>query len=132
MADEILERFTLGIDKFNKGEFYECHDILEDVWFEIRGQDRKFYQGLIHLAVGFYHILHRNNPKGALSQLNKGVTKLSAFKPAYQGVELENLVRKVERCINEIIFFHEEKLGNLNGMTIPKINFDSASFKFPS
>jgi predicted metal-dependent hydrolase len=75
MQNDILERFNLGIDKFNEREFYECHDILEDVWFEIRGQDRKFYQGLIHLAVGFYHILHKNNPKGALSQLNKVITK---------------------------------------------------------
>jgi predicted metal-dependent hydrolase len=129
MQNDLLERFNLGMDKFNEREFYECHDILEDVWFEIRGQDRKFYQGLIHLAVGFYHILHKNNPKGALSQLNKGITKLSTFKLAYQGVELENLVRKVEVCINEITLFREGKLKDLSGMIIPKIKFDSSSFK---
>lgn len=132
MDDGIIERFTHGIDKFNEGEFYECHDILEDVWFEIRGQDRKFYQGLIHIAVGFYHILHRNNRKGALSQLNKGITKLSVYKPAHQGVELENLLQSVDKCINEIILFREGNLKDLNRMVIPKIKFDSASFNINS
>jgi hypothetical protein len=83
MENGILERFRKGINKFNSFSFYECHDILEDVWFDIRGPSRRFYQGLIHLAVGFYHILERENPKGAISQLSKGIVKLNDFKPGF-------------------------------------------------
>jgi predicted metal-dependent hydrolase len=102
MDSDLLERFTKGINKFNNGEFFECHDILEDIWFEIRGKERNFYQGLIHLAVGFYHLLYRENPKGALSQLNKGTAKLSPYKPEYHGVELNELLEKVSVCIVKI------------------------------
>ncbi len=128
MNDDILERFHEGIRKFNNGSFYECHDILEDVWFDIRGQSRKFYQGLIHLAVGFYHILERNNPKGAISQLTKGTEKLSDYKPSYQGVELENLLAKVHKCIQSIKDIQPGTTNDFDPGLIPQISFDRQKF----
>jgi len=121
MDDGIFERFREGINLFNKHSFYECHDVLEDVWFDVRGSSRRFYQGLIHLAVGFYHITVRENPKGALSQLGKGIEKLSDYKPNFQGVELNCLLKDIEKC-REII-----KKGNheeFDIKLIPKIIFE--------
>jgi uncharacterized protein len=128
MEDGIFERFCEGINKFNEGSFYECHDILEDVWFDIRGPSRRFYQGLIHLAVGFYHILVRENPKGAVSQLSKGIEKLKDFEPKFQGVELARLLGEIETCLEEI-----RKSGAIgfNPEFIPKIDFNSSLFKEP-
>jgi predicted metal-dependent hydrolase len=125
MDDGIFERFRDGISLFNNHSFYKCHDVLEDVWFDVRGSSRRFYQGLIHLAVGFYHITVRENPKGALSQLGKGIEKLSDYKPAFQGVELNNLLQKIEMC-REII-----KKGTpeeFDTKLIPKISFDEKLF----
>jgi predicted metal-dependent hydrolase len=130
MDSDLLERFAEGINKFNNGEFFECHDILEDIWFEIRGKDRNFYQGLIHLAVGFYHLLYRENPRGALSQLNKGTAKLSSYKPGYQGVELNELLEKVSVCIEKI-----ERINKGEGkmkITVPLIHFKKKLFKIPN
>jgi predicted metal-dependent hydrolase len=128
MEDGIFERFAEGIKKFNSGSFYECHDILEDVWFDVRGPSRRFYQGLIHLAVGFYHIVERENPKGALSQLSKGVDKLNDFIPGFQGIELSALLNKINKCIELI------KKGGVTGFDkkfIPKIKFDASLFREP-
>jgi predicted metal-dependent hydrolase len=127
-SDDIVVRFSEGIKKFNEGEFFECHDILEDIWFEIRGSSRNFYQGLIHLAVGFYHITVRENPKGALSQLNKGIKKLNEYKPEYNGVELNHLLEKVTSSIKiiERSLIHSRK--NFPANIIPKILFDAKKF----
>ena len=125
MNDGIFERFRDGINLFNNHSFYECHDVLEDVWFDVRGSSRRFYQGLIHLAVGFYHITVRENPKGAVSQLGKGIEKLLDYKPEFQGVELDNLLKKIEKCRNLI------KNGNpeeFDARLIPKISFDENLF----
>jgi predicted metal-dependent hydrolase len=129
LEDNILSGFSEGIKKFNCGDFFECHDILEDVWFEIRGHSRRFYQGLIHLAVGFYHIQERNNPKGALSQLNKGIVKLKEYVPEYQGVELKQLLKKIDKCIHEIEQIRENKTNVFDEVLIPKINFNPDKFK---
>lgn len=124
----ILKRFQKGIDLFNNHSFYECHDVLEDVWFDVRGSSRRFYQGLIHLAVGFYHITVRENPKGAISQLGKGIEKLSGFKPAFQGVELNKLLIDIEKCIEEV---KKVNRGSFDKETIPEIVFDPGSFDEP-
>ncbi len=129
--ESILARFSKGITKFNGGSFYECHDILEDVWFDVRGSSRLFYQGLIHLAVGFYHILERENPKGAISQLSKGINKLSEYKPQFQGVELDTLLKRIEACIEAVKSLGKDKIHEFDRGMIPKIKFNPALFKEP-
>ena len=44
-----------GIELFNAREFYECHEVLEDLWRPTQGVERFFLQAVIHFAVGFYH-----------------------------------------------------------------------------
>lgn len=128
MDEGIFERFREGINKFNSFSFYECHDILEDVWFDVRGSSRRFYQGLIHIAVGFYHILERENPKGAISQLSKGMDKLNDFKPEFQGVELSQLLKDIEKCLENM---RKESVIGFNRKLIPKIKFKASQFREP-
>ncbi len=125
MDNGIFVRFREGINLFNNHSFYKCHDVLEDVWFEVRGSSRRFYQGLIHLAVGFYHITVRKNPKGAVSQLSKGIEKLSDYRPGYQGVELDSLLKEIEMC-RDII--KNGISGEFDIKLIPKISFDEDLF----
>lgn len=56
---------------FNRGQFYEAHDSLEDLWLEDRrGPDGDFYKGLIQLAGAFVHLQkHRLRPAAALFTL---------------------------------------------------------------
>jgi predicted metal-dependent hydrolase len=128
MENGIFERFLEGINRFNSGSFYECHDILEDVWFDVRGPSRRFYQGLIHLAVGFYHIIERENPKGAISQLSKGLDKLNNFKPGFQGVELSSFLKEIEKCLEVI---KKEGVSGFEPKFIPKIKFNEELFRKP-
>jgi len=88
------EQFQRGIDEFNRGCFFECHDTLEDLWHETRGADRLFLQGLIQVSVGFYHLLNRNY-KGATSQFTRGLNKLEQYSPAHRGIELEGFMKSV-------------------------------------
>ena len=41
---------------FNRGEYYEAHDILEHLWLRCQDSNRSFYQGLIQFAGAFVHI----------------------------------------------------------------------------
>ncbi len=88
-------------EEFNSGRFFECHDVLEDVWLGLLGPPRDFFQGLIHVAVGFYH-LSLGNLSGAESQLDKGLRKLSNYPNGYLGMELVNLRSDIERWLTRI------------------------------
>jgi predicted metal-dependent hydrolase len=122
MDKEIRKRFLEGINRFNEGNFYECHDILEDVWFDVRSENRRFYQGLIHLAVGFYHITEKQNPDGALLQLKKGVQKLTPYLPGYEGIDLKNLLKGIQNCIQQIEKLKDGKVERFDVGKIPKIH----------
>src|ERR1700722_2327179 len=56
---------------FNRGLFYEAHDVLEELWLPDRqGWNGAFYKGLIQLAGAFVHLQkNRLRPSAALFKL---------------------------------------------------------------
>ena len=90
-----------GIELFNAREFYECHEVLEDVWRPARGAERFFLQALIHFAVGFYHH-QQGNRTGAELQLRKGLRKLAGYLPEFQGVTTARLWREGQAALETI------------------------------
>lgn len=91
---------------FNRGEYYEAHDVLEHLWLRSSGPERDFFQGLILLAGGFVHLrknylrpLHfkdgRRLPAARrLFQLSE--TRLAAFPEIYWRLNLR-MVRELIR-----------------------------------
>lgn len=96
---EFKKHFSTAVNQFNRHHFFECHDTLEDLWMEIRTSERLFFQGLLHVAVGFYHFENRNF-KGCFSQLSKAEQKLSRFPDGYRGVGLTSLLTGASRIKN--------------------------------
>jgi len=95
------DRFHEGIRLFNRGEFFECHEVLEEVWTAEHGPRRLFLQSLIHIAVGFYH--HgRGNPAGAVRQLRKALRKLGVYLPECEGVDTARLYKEAEAALRQI------------------------------
>lgn len=93
--------FREGIRLFNHGEYFECHEVLEEVWTPERGPRRLFLQSLIHVAVGFYH--HgRGNRAGAERQLRKALRKLGGYLPECEGIDTARLYREAEAVLQQI------------------------------
>ena len=93
------ERFHQGIHEFNERHFFEAHDILEDFWHEYRETDRTFIQGLIQVAVGFYHF-ENGNYKGSRSQFSKAVAKLQDYLPDHHGIEMQQFLDQIKQWLN--------------------------------
>ena len=94
--------FQRGVELYSGGSFFECHEALEDLWRPMRGPHRLFLQALIHFAVAFYH-LERRNPPGAERQLRKGLRKMAAYVPLYEGVDTAALYRDGQICLERIL-----------------------------
>jgi predicted metal-dependent hydrolase len=84
------ERWRRGIDLFNRAEFFECHEVLEEIWTPERGPRRQFLQAVIHVAVGLYHC-RRGNVPGAIAQLHKALRKLAGYLPAVDDIDSARL-----------------------------------------
>lgn len=53
--------------------------------------EKPFYQGILQVAVGFYHLSNLNWRGGAIL-LGEGISRLRRFEPRYKGVVVETLV----------------------------------------
>jgi predicted metal-dependent hydrolase len=101
LSDEERRQLAEGMAQFNQGLFFECHDTLEDLWTGVRGPARDFFQGLIQVAVGFYH-LGNDNRGGAATMLRRGLGRLAKYPDGYGGVELVRLRREVEEWLERV------------------------------
>ncbi len=94
--------FRRGVELYRAGAFFECHEVLEDLWRPMRGPHRLFLQALIHFAVAFYH-LERQNRIGAERQLRKGLKKLQGYLPLYEGVDTAAFHHDGQSCLGRML-----------------------------
>ena len=94
-------RLQKGIEEFNQQLFFECHETLEEIWLEERGEDRKFYQGIIQIAAGYFK-LQQGVPAGAIKLWRMGLEKIEPYSPVYLGVELASFSAAVRQNLDEL------------------------------
>jgi uncharacterized protein len=85
--------FWQGIEEFNRQEFYACHDTLEALWLEACDPEKTFYQGILQIAVGCYHLSNRNW-NGAVMLLGEGIRRLRNYQPTYNDINVGQLVEQ--------------------------------------
>lgn len=90
-----------GVGLINRGEFFEAHEVLENLWRSEVRDVRYLYQGLLLVGIGFYH-LRRGNPTGARSTLARGLALLDHFRPVCQRVDVESFFGEARQILEEI------------------------------
>ena len=82
--------YEQGIDLFNEGRFFECHEAWEEIWKRSDGEVKLFYQGLIQAAVAILHA-QRGNLEGARSLHQKAREKLDPLADEHMGIALAEM-----------------------------------------
>lgn len=87
---------------FNRGLFYEAHEVLEALWLpNRRSHEGSFYKGLIQLAGAFVHLQkNRLRPAGALLRLARD--NLASYPPAYQGIQTASVIRLINDWLERL------------------------------
>lgn len=81
------DRYKKFFQLFNERDFYECHEVLEDLWMETTEEERPYYQGLIQTATAFYKI-ECGNMGGARKLFESGLNYLKPFPASYMSFDL--------------------------------------------
>jgi hypothetical protein len=126
-TDDYDARYLEGIRWFNQQEFFEAHEVWEDVWRDNPGASHKFYQGLIQVAVCLHHF-RRGNTRGARKLYKSSTAYLDRYRPTYQGLDIQQLFDQLERCCREIATSEETfPSGKYDPSLAPKIKLASPS-----
>ena len=95
MQDYPLEYYEFFI-KFNEGDYYTCHDLLEEMWMTDKGN--LFFKGLLQMSVAIYHYEY-GNIKGARLMMKAAHDYLQDYRPMHWGIDLEYVYSFIEECL---------------------------------
>lgn len=121
-ASELRIALHKGVLLFNHHLFFEVHEILEAQWVKETGAVKRFLQGLIQIAVAFYH-LENHNLRGAQSLLQDGLEKIAPHQPAFTGIELSPFVAHLQACQEELLRLSPDSPVQSWAGLIPQMHF---------
>ena len=104
---------------FNDQQYYEAHDVLEQLWLKALEPEIQFYKGLIQLAGAFVHLQkqfrrpthptdgRRLRPAWRLFKLAH--KNLITFSPAFHGLRVEQTIKLIELTVQQLEQSHFAK-----------------------
>jgi sugar phosphate isomerase/epimerase/predicted metal-dependent hydrolase len=109
-----------GIQLFNDGDYYECHEAIEHEWHAETGPIRRLYQGILQIGVGFLHA-RRGNHTGALLLLADGIEKTAEFGSVCLGIETGRLAAESQAALDHLRDLGPERLAEFDFADVPHI-----------
>jgi predicted metal-dependent hydrolase len=99
-----LERklYLQGIELFNEREFFEAHEVWEDIWHMAGGLKGEFYQGLIQCAVALEHY-RRSNPRGVVSLYDSYRRHLKDVPDTFMGLDVKSFLAAMKEVLQPVI-----------------------------
>src|SRR4051812_45690608 len=95
-------RYLAGVLLFNEGDFFEAHEVWEDLWSESHGDERRFYQGLIQAAVGLCHF-GNGNLGGAAKLYHSSRAYLERCPSPFLGLDLTAFGAAMAACFAALL-----------------------------
>lgn len=123
-TSEYSPLYLKGVECFNACEFFEAHEVWEDLWSEDQSPSRAFFQGLIQAAVALHHF-GNGNIRGARKLYHSSRAYLEPFGPCHMGLDVERFLDEMTRCFAEVIADEETRAEvAISVELIPEIHLD--------
>ena len=81
-----------GVAAFNRSEYYQQHDLFEELWVATAEPVGDLYRAILQVGVAYYQ-LERGNFRGALKMLQRSVQWLYPLPDVCQGIDVAALRR---------------------------------------
>jgi hypothetical protein len=113
-------RYLDFFERFNRQEFFEAHEVLEQLWLESRDKPNgRYYQGLIMAAGAFVHF-QNDRPKAASNLLKTAIERLKPYGAIHEAFGLGKFVECLESWL-DLVEELEYKENPFNPRLAPKL-----------
>ena len=106
---QVDPRFKKAVELFNDGEWYDAHDVFEELWHETADPHRRCLQGVLQVAVAQLH-LQRNNRRGATILFGEALGRLKRPGTPDLGLDIKVLCTCVEQRLRSLQFEEDPEL----------------------
>lgn len=123
-------RYLAGILFFNRRDFFEAHEVWEDLWHVSFPPERRFIQSLIQAAVALFHFGNGNvRGAGRLYQSSKDYAQ--PYLPTYLGMDVAGFWRRMDECFAGMAPGTTVEKVELNDALMPSIQLDPPPMAWP-
>ena len=118
-------RFKKGLELFNQKEFFECHEVIEELWLETPKKDpyRDFYKGVIQSAAALYQF-KRGILSGAYGLFKTAVRNLEKYPSSVLGLDVQKLITQMKTCFKDFEDWDGKKKLSIREKDIPVLSYD--------
>jgi len=95
-------RYLAGVLFFNRRDFFQAHEVWEDLWADTQGLDHRFFQGLIQAAVALYHF-GNGNVRGALKLYQSGRAYMQPYPSPHHGLDVAAFWKEMRTCFAPLL-----------------------------
>jgi predicted metal-dependent hydrolase len=96
------DRYLAGIVLFNRHDFFEAHEVWEDLWMDRAGPEKRFVQGLIQAAVGLLHF-GNGNVRGARKLYLSSRDYMQPYGSYYLGMDNAAFWQQMGKCFQRLL-----------------------------
>ena len=125
MREEIadLDADTLeAVRTYNAGHYLEAHEMFELIWMTKGGAEKIFYQGLVHVAMGFHYLIAGDFDR-SVAKLRRAAELLDNFAADFLGVDVEVLRSSIGRCRQRLEELGVSGIPRFDRTLIPRLEF---------
>jgi CheY-like chemotaxis protein len=109
-----------GVEQFNAGEYWHCHETLEALWNTEQGPLRDLYQGILQVGVALHHIVNHNYD-GAIKMFRRGLPRLRGLPATCQGVAVAELMVAARALHDRMELLGPDRIAEIDRAALPRI-----------
>jgi hypothetical protein len=124
-------RYLAGVVLFNRGDFFEAHEVWESLWMDTAGPEKKFFQGLIQAAVGLCHFCNGNG-RGAIKLYKSSRDYMHRYDRTFLGLDQDAFWQQMDRCYADLLAMPDPtRAVPINEELIPTIELSPSPAEWP-
>ncbi|MEK6660261.1 MAG: DUF309 domain-containing protein [candidate division NC10 bacterium] len=109
-----------AVRTYNAGHYLEAHELFELIWMRQGGAQKIFYQGLVHVAMGFHYLVAGDYDR-ASAKLQRAAELLDDFAVDFLGFDVWTLRGSVALCRHRLAELGASGITRFDRTLIPRL-----------
>ncbi len=121
--DDLSSLAIQGIEEFNRGNFFEAHESLEDAWNEDQSPGRELYRAILQVAVAYLQV-ERQNYRGAIKMFLRVRQWITPLPDSCRGVDIARLKLDSQNVYDQLVGLGPDRLAEFDQQLLRPVHYN--------
>jgi predicted metal-dependent hydrolase len=114
----------IGINLFNKKEYFEAHEELELAWRAENSWIKEMYRGILQVGVAYYHI-QKKNFSGAKKMFERSFKWLAPYPDVCYGINIMKLKLDAQIAYEQLLLLGQDHIDQFDPIYFKPLEFQT-------